>query len=300
MGAVLPDRQVVRVLVSHQGELGSIPGGVLPYFHMWESCRTMFSQGSAVPPALEFRPLLERIHDVQKLCTCTRGGLRMSSHLPAEVTIKDIDTTVAIGFFLQRFFSDFHNVGGAVEKETRYSREDGRYFQSNHDHFCFPEFAAVNFGRGKNHARERDLATLKNYGRAEIRCTEGCRFPSKKYLADAVRNFPRQGTPGHVRDTDCVGGNFDVINSSSPNPCEKISALARTYGVTFCFEVEKGESNGVGSSPLSHHGGAAFGQLPGGVGPDIRLKKKERVSLVTCGFSRASTVSPGLVQSLAG
>ncbi|KAJ8893562.1 hypothetical protein PR048_006161 [Dryococelus australis] len=32
---------VVRLLASRLGEPGSIPGGVTPDFHMWESCRTM-------------------------------------------------------------------------------------------------------------------------------------------------------------------------------------------------------------------------------------------------------------------
>ncbi|KAJ8870023.1 hypothetical protein PR048_029034 [Dryococelus australis] len=48
---------VVRLLASHQGEHGSIPGGVAEDVHMWESCRKMplggrLSQGSPVSPPL--------------------------------------------------------------------------------------------------------------------------------------------------------------------------------------------------------------------------------------------------------
>ncbi|KAJ8880925.1 hypothetical protein PR048_017398 [Dryococelus australis] len=51
---------VVRLLALHQGEPGSISGGVTPSFYMWESCRTMplaggFSRGSPVSFALAFR-----------------------------------------------------------------------------------------------------------------------------------------------------------------------------------------------------------------------------------------------------
>ncbi|KAJ8894232.1 hypothetical protein PR048_006844 [Dryococelus australis] len=52
---------VVRLLASHQGEVGSIPGaGSLSDFRTWESCRTLplvggFSRGSPVSPALSFR-----------------------------------------------------------------------------------------------------------------------------------------------------------------------------------------------------------------------------------------------------
>ncbi|KAJ8882996.1 hypothetical protein PR048_014835 [Dryococelus australis] len=47
----------VRLLISHLGEPGSIPGGVTPDFRTWESCRTMpliggFSRRSCVSPAL--------------------------------------------------------------------------------------------------------------------------------------------------------------------------------------------------------------------------------------------------------
>ncbi|KAJ8866605.1 hypothetical protein PR048_032465 [Dryococelus australis] len=50
---------VVRLLTSHLGEPGLIPGRVTLEFHMWESCRVMllvseFSQRSPVSPALSF------------------------------------------------------------------------------------------------------------------------------------------------------------------------------------------------------------------------------------------------------
>ncbi|KAJ8867243.1 hypothetical protein PR048_031042 [Dryococelus australis] len=52
--------KVVRLIASHLGEQGSIPGGSLPDFRMWELCRTMplvggFSRGSPISPVLAFR-----------------------------------------------------------------------------------------------------------------------------------------------------------------------------------------------------------------------------------------------------
>ncbi|KAJ8881164.1 hypothetical protein PR048_017637 [Dryococelus australis] len=59
----------LRLLASHLGEPGSIPGGVPPDFRTWESCRTMplvgvFSRGSPVSHALSFRrcPILISLH----------------------------------------------------------------------------------------------------------------------------------------------------------------------------------------------------------------------------------------------
>ncbi|KAJ8877621.1 hypothetical protein PR048_022076 [Dryococelus australis] len=54
---------VVRLLASHQVELGEIPASSLPDFCKWESCRTMllaggFSRGSPVFPASSFRRCL--------------------------------------------------------------------------------------------------------------------------------------------------------------------------------------------------------------------------------------------------
>ncbi|KAJ8889447.1 hypothetical protein PR048_008946 [Dryococelus australis] len=51
---------VVRLLPSHQGDRGTIPGRVSPDFCMWESCRTMplvgkFSRGSPVSSTLSFQ-----------------------------------------------------------------------------------------------------------------------------------------------------------------------------------------------------------------------------------------------------
>ncbi|KAJ8891984.1 hypothetical protein PR048_004549 [Dryococelus australis] len=54
--------RAVSLLVSHQGDPGSISGWVTSDFRMWESCRTMslvggFSRGSPVSPALSFRSI---------------------------------------------------------------------------------------------------------------------------------------------------------------------------------------------------------------------------------------------------
>ncbi|KAJ8868656.1 hypothetical protein PR048_030195 [Dryococelus australis] len=51
----------VSLLASHQGDPGSIPGGITSNFRMWGSCRTTplvggFTRGSPVSPALSFRP----------------------------------------------------------------------------------------------------------------------------------------------------------------------------------------------------------------------------------------------------
>ncbi|KAJ8874051.1 hypothetical protein PR048_024891 [Dryococelus australis] len=50
----------IRLLASHQGDPGSIPGRITPDFRMWDPCRTMplvggFSRRFPVFPALSFQ-----------------------------------------------------------------------------------------------------------------------------------------------------------------------------------------------------------------------------------------------------